>query len=61
MPHETILEDLESDVTAEITLYNDAEIEIVLCDKHRVCGITFYCNVNDFANGLKKARRELDI
>ena len=61
MPHQTILEDLESDVLAEITLYNDAEVEIVLRDKKEICGLTFYCNVNDLDNGLKKARRKLGI
>ena len=62
MPNETILDDLESDLTVEITLYDDAEIEITLNDtKHERCGLTFCCNVNDFEKGLKKARAKLDI
>ena len=59
MACEYIIEDLESKITAEIILYNDGALEISLSDKYH--GITYYCNVNDFENALKKARVKLDV
>jgi hypothetical protein len=61
MANATILESVEGWVNAEITLYDDGEIEIVLDETSgQRCGLSFYCTVNDFENGLKKAKVELD-
>ena len=60
--NETIWEDYESRINAEITLYDDGEIEITLSDtKYDRCGNTYYCNVNDFEKALKRARAKLDL
>ena len=59
MTHECIIKDLDSEVKAEIFLFNDGTIEISLADK--CSDITYYCYVNDFDRALKKARAKLDI
>jgi hypothetical protein len=62
MAHENIIYDMESKITAEVSLYEDGELEIVLCDKNRqLDSLVYYCNVNDFANALQRARAKLDI
>jgi hypothetical protein len=60
--NETVLDDCESRINAEITLYDDGEIEIVLSDtKYDRCANTYYCNVNDLENGIKNARAKLGV